>query len=123
MDHPTTTMCPRYQAAVELLGKRWTGLVLRVLMDGPRRFSEIAGALPDVSDRMVSERLKELEAEGVLERRVLNSRPIGVEYTLTEKGHALSGVIEEIGRWAEKWIDPKPARSEAKPARAAGGRR
>lgn len=101
----TTNICPRYEAAAALLGKRWTGLILRVLMDGPRRFSELAATVDGMSERMLSERLKELEGEGVVERRVLPEQPVRVEYRLTSKGQALSGVVDAIGRWAEKWID------------------
>lgn len=97
-------MCPRFESAVELLGKRWTTLIVRVLMDGPRRFSEIAEVVPDLSERMLSERLKELESEGVVARTVHAGPPVKVEYALSEKGTALSGVVEEIGRWAEKWV-------------------
>jgi len=100
-----TNICPRYEAAVELLGKRWTGLVLRVLMDGPRRFSELAASVDGMSERMLSERLKELEAEGVVDRLVLPEPPVRVEYRLTSKGQALSGVTDAIGKWAEKWVD------------------
>ena len=98
------TMCPRFEAAMELLGKRWSALMIRVLMEGPRRFSELAEAVPSLSERMLSERLKELEAEGVVARQVLAGPPVRVEYRLTAKGQALSGVLEEIGRWAEKWV-------------------
>lgn len=110
----TTNICPRYEAAVELLGKRWTGLILRVLMDGPQRFSALAAAVEGMSERMLSERLKELEAEGVVDRRVLPEPPVRVEYHLTSKGQALSGVVDAIGKWAEKWVDvphvhPAPA--------------
>ncbi len=116
-------MCPRFESATELLGKRWSTLVIYVLMDGARRFSEIAEAMPALSERMLSERLKELEAEAILQRAVQPGPPVRVEYTLTEKGRALSGVLEEIGRWAEKWVDVPGAKHaphslELKPARA-----
>ncbi len=101
------TMCPRFEAAMDLLGKRWSALMIRVLMEGPRRFSELAEAVPSLSERMLSERLKELEAEGVVAREVLAGPPVRVEYRLTGKGQALSGVLEEIGRWAEKWVEAK----------------
>ncbi len=110
------TMCPRFQAAVDLLGKRWTGVVLKALLDGPARFAEIAQRLEVVSERMLSERLKELEAEGIVERRVIPSSPVHVEYELTAKGRALGGVIDAIGRWAERWGDPPPAVSRRRTA-------
>jgi len=103
------SMCPRYQAAVDIVGKRWTGMILYALMSGPLRFNELTERLEVVSDRMVSERLKELESEGIVERRVQPEPPVRVEYRLTEKGLALSSVIEAIGKWAELWIQLDPA--------------
>jgi DNA-binding HxlR family transcriptional regulator len=100
------TMCPRYQAAVEVLGKRWTGLILNVLLEGPQRFCELAGRLEPVSERMLSERLKELESNGILRRHVLPDAPVRVQYELTEKGRALGGVISAIVHWAEDWVEP-----------------
>jgi len=98
-------ICVRYQHAVEIIGKRWTGLILKVLMAGPQRFNEIAEQLQVISDRMLSERLKELEQEGVVERRVLPETPVRVEYTLTEKGRALAPVIQAIECWGTQWIN------------------
>jgi DNA-binding HxlR family transcriptional regulator len=105
-------LCPRYQQAIELLGKRWTGLILLVLIAGPLRFNEIAEQLAVVSDRMLSERLKELEAQEVIVRQVYPEAPIRVEYRLTEKGKALGPVIEAIQRWSHDWIDGQPVVSE-----------
>ena len=96
--------CPRFEKATELLGKRWTGLILRLLLEGPRRYGELAASC-DISDRVLSERLKELEAEGVLERTVEPGPPVRVSYALTRKGEGLSKVVDEIGKWAEKWIE------------------
>jgi DNA-binding HxlR family transcriptional regulator len=104
--------CSRYQRAVEILGKRWTGLILKVLLDGPRRFKEIADQIENVSDRMLSERLKELEAEGVIERRVFPETPVRIEYRLTEKGQDLGPVIEAIADWGHRWIEPEPVLAE-----------
>jgi DNA-binding HxlR family transcriptional regulator len=103
----STEICPRFEAAAELLGKRWTGLILKVLLDGPKRFCELSGALENLSERMLSERLKELEARGIVQRRVQATTPVQVDYRLTEKGQALSGVLEEIGKWAEAWVAPE----------------
>lgn len=96
-------MCPRYEAAAQLLGKKWTGMILRVLLDGPRRFSDFTRQIPDVSARLVAERLKELEEHGVVERKVLAERPVAVEYSLTDKGRDLTPVVEAIQQWAERW--------------------
>jgi DNA-binding HxlR family transcriptional regulator len=99
-------MCPRYQAAMEILGKRWTGLIVNVLLEGPKRFSALASRLDLVSERMLSERLKELESHGIVERQVLPDTPVRVQYELTEKGRALSGVVAAIESWASRWVDP-----------------
>jgi len=101
--------CASFQHAVELLGKRWTGLIIKVLLAGPQRFSAIADQIEGVSDRMLSERLKEFEAEGVIERRVYPETPVRIEYRLTEKGQALDVVIEAIATWSHQWVDAEPA--------------
>ncbi len=110
--HQNEHFCPRYQHAVEILGKRWTGLILKVLLDGPQRFNEIADQIQSVSDRMLSERLKELESEGVLERRVYPETPVRIEYRLTEKGQDLAPVITAIADWGHRWLDPAPTLDE-----------
>jgi len=97
-------ICVRYQHAVEIIGKRWTGLIIKVLLDGPLRFHELAERLEVVSDRMLSERLKELEQEGVLERRVFPDAPVRVEYRLTEKGRDLGPVIAALQVWSARWV-------------------
>src|SRR5579884_2338185 len=109
---PTTAyrLCPRYEHAISILGKRWTGLILDSLIDGPRRFCELTEAVPGLSDRVLSDRLRELEAEQIIERVVYPHIPVRVEYQLTEKGRALRPVVETIHRWAEQWI-PFPADS------------
>src|SRR4051812_40504992 len=97
--------CSHYHQAVELVGKRWTGAILFVLLDGPARFSEIKDCVPDLSDRLLSERLKELEAEGIVERQVIDGIPVRVQYLLTEKGLALGPAIHSLKRWARTWLD------------------
>lgn len=99
-----TQLCPRFQTAVAILSRRWTGLIVRALLDGPLRYSELLDRLEVVGDRMLSERLKELEAEGIIERRVLAGQPVRVEYRLSRKGRALDGVVDAIGEWAERWL-------------------
>jgi DNA-binding HxlR family transcriptional regulator len=98
-------MCPRYEHAIQLLGKRWTGLILATLMQGPRRFCEMTTAVEGLSDRVLSDRLRELEVEGIIERIVYPQIPVRVEYRLTEKGYDLQPVITAIYMWAEKWVD------------------
>src|SRR6266516_2102528 len=97
-------MCPRYEHAIQLLVKRWTGLILDSLMDGPRRFCELTATVEGLSDRFLSDRLRELEAEGIIERVVYPQIPVRVEYRLTEKGRDLKPVVQAIHEWAEQWI-------------------
>ncbi len=97
-------MCPKYERVVEILGKRWTGLILRSLMERPRRFTEIKIYVDGLSERLLSERLKELEEVGIVERRVYTERPVWVEYALTEKGRDLRRVVEAIQKWADRWV-------------------
>ena len=93
--------CALYHHAVEMIGRRWTGAILLVLVDsGPLRFSEIRQLVPDVSDRLLSERLKELEGEGIVVRRVYAETPIRVEYALTPKGQALEPALKALKRWS-----------------------
>jgi DNA-binding HxlR family transcriptional regulator len=94
--------CGLYHRAIELVGKRWTGAILLVLLDGPLHFSGIRQLVPELSDRLLSERLKELEAEGIVERRVLDGSPVRVEYSLTAKGEALEPALRELKRWAHE---------------------
>jgi len=96
--------CPFYHEAVELVGRRWTGAILRVLMDGPLRFSEIAQAVPELSDRLLSERMKELEARGIVERTVIAGPPLRVEYSLSQMGRELEPALSELQRWANRWL-------------------
>lgn len=105
--------CPRYQRAVEIVGRRWSGAVLRAMLAGASRFGEIQDAIPDLSNRMLSERLRELEGEGIVERVVVPERPVRIEYRLTEKGLALHGVVDSLSRWAEEWIEPEDLQGDS----------
>lgn len=100
--------CPRFHHAVELVGRRWSGAILRALLSGATRFSDIQAAVPGLSDRLVSERLKELDAEGIVERIVIPETPVRIEYRLTEKGLALLPAIEALSEWAENWLEGIP---------------
>jgi DNA-binding HxlR family transcriptional regulator len=97
-------MCPKFQSAVDLLGKRWTPLIVQLLLKRPHRYSELLGELEVVTEGMLSQRLKELEGAGVVQRRVIDDQPIRVEYHLTEKGRALGRVISGLERWADEWM-------------------
>ncbi|HEV2874939.1 MAG TPA: helix-turn-helix domain-containing protein [Thermoleophilaceae bacterium] len=96
--------CSAYHAAIELIGKRWTGAIVFVLLDGPLRFSEVKVLVPDLSDRLLSERLKELEGEGIVERRASDGVPMRIEYVLTEKGRALEPAVRSLKVWARSWL-------------------
>src|SRR5205807_9230976 len=104
---PAPGCCPYYHEAVELVGRRWTGAILRVLMDGSLRFSEIASSVPELSDRLLSERMKELEARGIVQRTVISGPPLRVEYALSEMGRELEPALSELQRWAERWLAPR----------------
>jgi DNA-binding HxlR family transcriptional regulator len=96
-------LCPKYQKAMALLGKRWTGLLLRVLLDGPSRFGDFLARIDGISDPILSERLKELECQGLVQRRVLPETPVRVEYALTTKGEGLRDILLLLHKWAETW--------------------
>lgn len=100
---PPNTVCPDFHVAVELIGRRWAGAILWTLVEGPHYFSDITRAVPGISDRLLSQRLQELEAEGLVERTVHPGNPPRVSYALTEKGAELGPAIREIGAWAKRW--------------------
>src|ERR1051325_3777585 len=97
-------VCARFHRASELIGRRWTGAIIYVLLRTRCRFATLREAIPDITDRMLSERLQELEEEGIVERTVVPDTPVRVEYALTRKGRALAGPIEAITDWAHKWV-------------------
>jgi len=107
-------LCPRFEKAVEILSKRWTALIVFQLLSGPQRFVGIEHALPNLSGKVLSDRLRELEAEGIVKRDVYPDIPVRIEYSLTEKGRAMSPLFAEIGNWATAWIDV-PQSDEEKP--------
>ena len=103
-DESSAACCPLYHEAVELVGRRWTGAIVRVLMDGPLRFSEICQAVPELSDRLLSERMKELEARGLVTRTAIPGPPLRVQYELSQMGRELEPALTEIQRWAKRWL-------------------
>lgn len=112
---PISAFCPAYHRAIELIGRRWSGAILRALMSGATRFSDITAAIPGLSDRLLSERLKELEAEGIVHRIVTPTTPVRIDYRLTDKGHALNDVMLAISAWAEIWLNPaSPVESDVR---------
>jgi DNA-binding HxlR family transcriptional regulator len=116
---PTTepSLCVRFHRASELIGRRWSGAIIFVLLRSRCRFAALRDAIPDITDRMLTERLQELEQEGIVERTVIPESPVRVEYALTRKGHALGSAIDAIAAWADKWIEPDVP--SARPMRAA----
>ncbi|GIO83699.1 HxlR family transcriptional regulator [Paenibacillus faecis] len=105
MEENQHAMCPRFESAFVILGKRWNGLIIHTLMSGPKRFKDISNGIPAMSDKMLSERMKDLENEGIVVRHVYPETPVRIEYELTEKGKALSPVMEQVQHWAEAWIE------------------
>ena len=95
---------PDFHKAVELIGRRWSGAIVRELLGGASRFTELRQAIPDISDRMLCARLRELEIEGVVTREVFPETPGRVEYHLTDKGLGLRSVVTAIGEWASRWV-------------------
>jgi DNA-binding HxlR family transcriptional regulator len=94
-------VCPHFHAAVELIGRRWTGAILFKLIDGPHYFRELLAAVPGISDRLLSQRLRELEAEGLVERTVHEGAPARVSYRLSAAGSELEPALRELYRWAQ----------------------
>ena len=104
-----TPFCPFYRSAVEMIGRKWSGAILRAMLSGTTQFSEFSGTIPGVSDRLISVRLKEFEAEGIIERIVIPDKPVRIQYRLTPKGEALGSVVMTISDWAEEWLQPQDA--------------
>lgn len=109
MTERTPPLCAQFHHAVELIGGRWTGAIIQILMGGRARYAVLRSAVPEISDRMLSERLRELEAEAIVVRHVTPDTPVRVEYELTEKGRALDKALRAIGAWAAEWVPPAKA--------------
>lgn len=108
-------VCERFHAAIELIGGRWTGAILRAVFTGQHRFARIRAAVPGLSDTMLAQRLRTLEAEGLLERRPGPGGPAHVEYHLTPMGRELEPVLEAVRTWAHRWI-PLPGQEAGQEA-------
>lgn len=103
LDGQPAKVCPDFHAAVELVGRRWAGAILWALSERPHYFADLSAAVPGMSDRLLSTRLRELEAEGLVERSVHSGAPARVSYALTEKGRALEPALRELRDWARAW--------------------
>ncbi|MCO7127092.1 helix-turn-helix transcriptional regulator [Sporolactobacillus shoreicorticis] len=97
------SVCPKLEKAFQILGKKWNGLIIEVLLVGETHFSTISGSIPELSDRMLSARLRELEEMGIIERIVDTGYPIQVTYRLTEMGKGFKPILDEVHNWANKW--------------------
>ena len=119
--HPPE-LCSKFHKASELIGRRWTGAIIYLLLATRCRFATLRDAIPDITDRMLSERLQELEQEGIVERAVVPDTPVRVEYSLTKKGRALTITFDAIAAWADEWVQPS-ARLKAPRSTRARSRR
>jgi DNA-binding HxlR family transcriptional regulator len=115
--HATPALCSRFHQASELVGRRWTGAIIYVLLQQRCRFAALRAAIPDITDRMLSERLQELEDEEIVARTVVPATPVRVEYSLTPKGRALTKAMDAIADWAHDWVPLEAAQEPAKPER------
>jgi len=106
-------VCEHFQRAAEIVGRRWNPQLIRVLLGGSARYRDLKAAIPAISDHLLSARLKELEADGIVTRSVEPGPPVRVEYVLTEAGAALSEVIESLGDWAERFTEVADAPPDA----------
>lgn len=98
------SICPRFEKTMGFLSQRWTGLIIYQLLSGPHRFCSIETSI-GVSGRVLSERLKELENEGIVKREVFPETPVRIEYSLTEKGIALEPLMREMEKWSQHWLE------------------
>jgi DNA-binding HxlR family transcriptional regulator len=96
-------VCPHFHHAIELIGKRWTGAIVCALTEGPMRYADLGKAVPGLSDRLLSQRLRELEEEGLVQRQVEAGTPVRVVYSLTEAGQELDPALRELKAWAKRW--------------------
>lgn len=99
-----STVCPRFEKGMKFFSQRWTALIIYQLFSGPQRFCTLESSLP-ISGRLLSERLKELELEGIVQRKVFPETPVRIEYSLTQKGIALESIIRGIEAWSQEWIE------------------
>ena len=104
--HVDDEACRRFQASVELVGKRWSSGILLAVAQGASRFSEVIAAVPGLSDRLLAQRAKELEASGLLEREVIPSTPVQVHYHLTAQGRDLMDSLQPLVTWGQRWATP-----------------
>jgi DNA-binding HxlR family transcriptional regulator len=115
---PDLELCDRFHRAIELIGRRWTGAIVFVLLRSRCRYATLRSSIPDITDRMLSERLQELEQEGIVERTVIPETPVRVEYALTKKGRALGSAVDAMAAWADRWVEPAATARRGRPRQA-----
>ena len=96
-------LCPKVESSLNMLGKKWVGLIIYTLMSGPKKFSDMEKFIPGLSSRLLNERLKELEKLGVIKKTIYSESAIRIEYEITRKGLDLESTFKNIGEWADKW--------------------
>lgn len=101
--HINDDECRPFQWAVELIGRRWSSGIMLAVLQGASRFSEIVARVDGLSDRMLAQRAKELEAAGLLAREVVPSIPVQVRYSLTERGEELLAALQPVMEWEQRW--------------------
>lgn len=99
------TICPIARTA-EIISGKWTLLIIRDLVSGVKRFNQLERSLQGISPKTLSERLRSLEEEGIIKRQTFAEVPPRVEYSLTEKGHDLGCVIENMRTFGKRWLCP-----------------
>jgi len=101
----TNQLCNKFVATFDILGRKWNGLIIEALLnDGPRRFKDLAQAVTKCSDRVLVERLKELETAGIVERRTYDDSTL-IEYALTARGESMRDMMLAIHEWSDNWND------------------
>ncbi|WP_227939362.1 winged helix-turn-helix transcriptional regulator [Alkalihalobacillus deserti] len=106
-------ICPRFEKAISLLSQRWTALIIYQLLSVSQRFSTIQSSI-GISGKVLSERLKDLEQQGIIKRKVIPETPVIIEYSLTEKGHSLEPILKEVENWSQLWVEIETEETEEK---------
>jgi DNA-binding HxlR family transcriptional regulator len=101
--------CPKFHTTIELIGRRWNGAILLAIIRGADRYKDVLDAVPGLSERLLAQRLKELEQAQIIARDVVPSTPVRVTYHLTPRGTELAKAIEPLLSWGDRWIDLGPA--------------
>lgn len=97
--------CPITETS-KIIGRKWHPVIIDRLLDGPKRFGEVKQLIPELSSKVLSDSLEDLEKEGIIKREVISSRPVLIRYLLTEKGKDLERLLQKMGEWGQKWLAP-----------------